>query len=565
MPGTILENLSNRKLIVVLSIIFLIQTISFLIGAFIAPAPSSPEQYIAIQCIPENSNEFSIPRDHDGHRKNCRQPESHEQNNITFAFQMPLPRGGLQLDYSRWMQNLLTLIVPDVLYDTRLSNSGNADQSDQDQHINATVMMDVRLAVKNIGDKDWKLYYHRSNLKRTVTCHIEGHKRKQGINYDCDLIQLFELQSLYYDFYLINLQFIANEKSENFGFLNNLSLVAIHQNGGFTKIWLSLKSVFFIITLLTFIWYLNRIQQLKRDTNLLEKCLILLGFGITQLNVPIEFLNLVMDMEFMSFLCDIRQGIFHCSLLIFWIIFIGEHLLDDVSRVGLSSYYKQLAIILIAYISLFVFESSERGIQVIDPFYSIWEVDSNFAMIFITITVLAAISYFFFLTYHLWLAFRNISTKQQSLPSMPTARRLIYQGVIFRFKFLLIATFVCATCTIIAYIMGQVSEDQWYWDDQRSFLNSLQWSSAMFTTVFALWNCYVMTLLILYAPSHKGMDSSDTDEMSVEFTRLTDNDLNDGQARINYSGISGRRQNPNPKPQYEMSLLQELATKRNIS
>ncbi|KAH7641707.1 wnt ligand secretion mediator isoform X1 [Dermatophagoides farinae] len=563
MPGTILENLSNRKLIVVLSIIFLIQTISFLIGAFISPAPSSPEQYIAIQCIPENPNEFSIPRDIGGRQKNCRQPESHEQNNITFAFQMPLPRGGIQLDYSRWMQNLLTLIVPDVLYDTRLS--GGDDHSDQDQHINATVIMNVRLAVKNIGDKEWKQYYQRSNLKRTVTCHIEAHKRKQGINYDCDLIQLFELQSLYYDFYLINLQFIANEKSEHFGFLNNLSLVAIHQNGGFTKIWLSLKSVFFIITLMTFLWYLNRIQQLKRDTNLLEKCLILLGFGITQLNVPVEFLNLVMDVEFMSFLCDIRQGIFHCSLLIFWIIFIGEHLLDDVSRVGLSSYYKQLAIILIAYISLFVFESSERGIQVIDPFYSIWEVDSNFAMIFITITVLAAISYFFFLTYHLWLAFRNISTKQQSLPSMPTARRLIYQGVIFRFKFLLIATFVCATCTIIAYIMGQVSEDQWYWDDQRSFLNSLQWSSAMFTTVFALWNCYVMTLLILYAPSHKGMDSSDTDEMSVEFTRLTDNDLNDGQARINYSGTSGQRRNPNQKPQYEMSLLQELATKRNIS
>lgn len=58
------------------------------------------------------------------------------------------------------------------------------------------------------------------------------------------------------------------------------------------------------------------------------------------------------------------------------------------------------------------------------------------------------------------------------------------------------------------------------------------------------------------------MDGSDTDEMSVEFTRLTDNDLNDGQARINYSGISRQQ---NQKPQYEMSLLQELATKRNIS
>lgn len=52
--------------------------------------------------------------------------------------------------------------------------------------------------------------------------------------------------------------------------------------------------------------------------------------------------------------------------------------------------------------------------------------------------------------------------------------------------------------------------------------------------------------------------TADTDEMSVEFTRLTDNDLNDGQARINYSGRS-------KKPTCEMSLLQELATKRNIS
>lgn len=86
---------------------------------------------------------------------------------------------------------------------------------------------------------------------------------------------------------------------------------------------------------------------------------------------------------------------------------------------------------------------------------------------------------------------------------MSAARRLVYQGIIYRFRFLLIATFVCSTSTIIAYIMGQVSEDQWYWDDQQSFMSSLQWSSAMFTTVYALWNCYVITLLIFYAPSHK--------------------------------------------------------------
>src|SRR5690606_8525334 len=85
--------------------------------------------------------------------------------NITFAFQMPLPRGGVQLDYSRWMQNLLTLLIPEVRYDTRLSGASPPG----DLHINATVVMSVRLGVKNIGDSDWKEYYRKDDLKRAIT------------------------------------------------------------------------------------------------------------------------------------------------------------------------------------------------------------------------------------------------------------------------------------------------------------------------------------------------------------------------------------------------------------
>ena len=105
MTGTILENLSNRKLIGVLAIICFIQLTSFIIGAFIsecydcdliiticlssppnhlllllsAPAPSSPEQYIANQCVAENPAEFSIPRTDSGKPQNCRSPQPHEQ------------------------------------------------------------------------------------------------------------------------------------------------------------------------------------------------------------------------------------------------------------------------------------------------------------------------------------------------------------------------------------------------------------------------------------------------------------------------------------------------------
>jgi hypothetical protein len=39
---------------------------------------------------------------------------------------------------------------------------------------------------------------------------------------------------------------------------------------------------------------------------------------------------------------------------------------------------------------------------------------------------------------------------------MSSTRRLVYQGIIYRFKFLLLATLICAAATVVAYIMGQV-------------------------------------------------------------------------------------------------------------
>jgi len=286
--------------------------------------------------------------------------------------------------------------------------------------------------------------------------------------------------------------------------LNELNLIAIHQNGGFTKVWLSMKTVFTFITLFTLLWYVNRLKKLMRDISLLEKTLILLGIAISQLNVPIEFLSLWLDLPFMNFLSDIRQGILYCSLLCFWCIFIGEHLLDGVHRSRISSYYKQLAIILAASISLLVFDSTERGIQWIDPFFTIWEVESYVAVIFIITATIAATSYFVFLSYQTWLVLRNISAKQNSLPSMSSTRRLIYQGIIYRFKFLLFATLVAAAATIAVFIMGQVSDESFHWEDDF-YYQPLEWSSAMFTTVYVMWNCYIITLLILYAPSHKGV------------------------------------------------------------
>lgn len=217
-----------------------------------------------------------------------------------------------------------------------------------------------------------------------------------------------------------------------------------------------MKSVFLVITLLTLLWYIRRLQQLNRTMTLLEKMLTILGFALTQLNFPLEFLSMWFDLPFNNFLSDVRQGILYCCLFSFWTVFTGEHLLDGVQRSRISSYYKQLSIVLMASISLFVFDSIERGIQAYDPFFTIWEVDSIVANIFLALALLASLLYFSFLCYHVYLVLRNISSKQITLPSMSLTRRLLYQGIIFRFKFLLVATVVCAALTLAGFIIGQV-------------------------------------------------------------------------------------------------------------
>lgn len=75
---------------------------------------------------------------------------------------------------------------------------------------------------------------------------------------------------------------------------------------------------------------------------------------------------------------------------------------------------------------------------------------------FVIVAGISAGIYFLFLSYIIYRVFRNISAKRQALPAMASSRRQFYEGVIYRFKFLMLATLLCAAMTVIGFILGQV-------------------------------------------------------------------------------------------------------------
>lgn len=199
-------------------------------------------------------------------------------------------------------------------------------------------------------------------------------------------------------------------------------MTAIHQNGGFTKVWLSLKSIFFPIVVAEIIWFWRRINQLPRDPTLLEKMLLALGCTLTFLNLPMEYFTLAFDLPWMNLFNDVKQGIFYATLMVFWLVFTGEHMINEDGATGekngIFAYWKKLAVVLFGCLCLFIFDMCEKGVQLRNPFFSIWTTDlgTNLALGFIILGGLSAGIFFLVMCYYIYKVQRTLSARQ-----VPTA------------------------------------------------------------------------------------------------------------------------------------------------
>ena len=160
------------------------------------------------------------------------------------------------------------------------------------------LLIDAKLGYMNHGDKKWRLH-SKSFVHRSLDCEIDQDKKREGYFYNCSILPLFELGSLHHDYYLLNLRLPAvydhdgREISVNqdLGKLADIWLAGIHQNGGFTKVWVSMKTIFLPVVFIELLWFRKRLQQLPRSPNILEKSLMFLGVTLTILNLPFEVSN----------------------------------------------------------------------------------------------------------------------------------------------------------------------------------------------------------------------------------------------------------------------------------
>ena len=215
-------------------------------------------------------------------------------NQLVFVFQMPLPHEGRTLDDSKWQQSLTGFLKTDIDSEQKIYNEPNTE-----------ISLDLKLFYRNKEDPegDWK-YYSSSLEKRDLNCHADNQTDKYM--YQCDTIPVFEMGSLHHDFYLLNVRIpVDSDKKMNLdiGYIRDLNLAVIYQNGGFTKVWVSLKTVFFPFIVAIMIWFWHRVHLLQRKPVLLEYMLIYLGAALT-------FLNRKLALNFLSSLKSHRN---YCS------------------------------------------------------------------------------------------------------------------------------------------------------------------------------------------------------------------------------------------------------------
>lgn len=159
------------------------------------------------------------------------------------------------------------------------------------------------------------------------------------------------------------------------------------------------------------------------------------------------------------------------------------------------NYKLEMFLIVICSCAMFIYDCIERGIQIAHPFWSIHDSPTG-QRVSKAMPIVGAITGALYATYLLFLVAKvslNLIRRQNQFVG-----RLNREGLVFRFQLVLGLTIFSALFSLIAFNYSQFSDEP-----SKVYGYHFQVNAAMNTGLYVLWNLYVLSLLILYSPSHK--------------------------------------------------------------
>ncbi|XP_065070295.1 protein wntless homolog [Rhopilema esculentum] len=517
MAGVLLESLTRKQLIIFTGVALASVVIFFVLGGTKVSTPATALLHIATPCNSKGKpwGEAWYRRTYtDGSKEvkdanaPCEEVTIGKINSkigisdVVFSVHMPHPG----LEFSPYQQFVVVSMNTEI--DMEFDAKVGPEVFNRTKE--CTIYYKAKVGYKDKLSDKWTLYKQTDNEKRPLKCLLTQYRTegdKMEGYYTCEDMHFLEIGSIQHPYYLINMQLKPTTRC--FGVLKGLHFVEIHQNGSYTRAWFIAKTVLTPFLIAALIFFFRRIKAQPRAPILLEKLTAGLGLSLLFLVLPIEWLTIAFDMPYMLLLSDLRQGQFYAFLLSFWCIFVGEHILDQQKRGTWRNYKWQLVFVILACLALLIFDLIERGVQLHNPFHTIWKKDNGetAAKGFIIVAAISSILFVLFFFGLVIKVFRHMSVKGNALPVMQEARRIYYQGVIYRFRALVTITLMCVIMTVLCFVLDQVNEGHWKFIEDNPVNDVVQVSSALHFGTFGMWNVYVISVLILYSPN-EATDSS---------------------------------------------------------
>ncbi|KAL5253393.1 hypothetical protein ACHWQZ_G013245 [Mnemiopsis leidyi] len=427
-------------------------------------------------------------------------------NNLVFFVVLPSDMYS-HYTMSRWFQWMITILQIKPLQNSMVKLKDE----------NPTLTFKGAMFGRHNVDEDWTPVHVQDpdvTHNRRLQCWVD---KEYDVTH-CSDVSLFELGSVFYAQYLVNLQLPQRDGLNNdLPRIAGLEITEIHQNGGFTKVWVAQKSVMCPLLLLATLLFRRQVKRYEIHSPLLiTKVITAIGVTNVIFNLPLEYLSLFMDLPELRVWYDCSTGLFYAATAVLWLLFVGEHRMDLDQRNKFSNYWKEITAICVCACVMFLFDVIERGLQISDPFHSIWSTvaGESTARTLILVSAGCAAFYILVLIYLMIRASISMSRKRASLVNVGRVRQMYYEGLITRFKVMVYGTVVCGLLTVIMFIMINVNEMYYKWGRSEK---TIEISSGFLVGIAGLWNLYVLNILLLYAPTSstdKNTEEYDTVEMS---------------------------------------------------